>query len=191
MFGRCLSLFVLAGVGLLLNVPQAQAAYGAQICKDAGYKCVKVKKGQSWAKMFPNASERDLVMRLNRMNLKLFVINNDGYVSIRNTQLGFFGGPYFATTRETGVSMPPLDKLAAAYGLPYIDCANRAGLRAALEECLAAEGPVVCGITAQEDQQIIPTVSSVRLPNGQMQSKPLHDMFPFMAEDELQANMRA
>ncbi len=130
-------------------------------------------------------------MRLNRMNLKLFVINNDGYVSIRNTQLGFFGGPYFATTRETGVSMPPLDKLAAAYGLPYIDCANRAGLRAALEECLAAEGPVVCGITAQEDQQIIPTVSSVRLPNGQMQSKPLHDMFPFMAEDELQANMRA
>lgn len=130
-------------------------------------------------------------MRLNKVNLKLFVTCNGGYVSIRNTQLGFFGGPYFATTPETGVSMPPLDKIAAAYGLPYVACTDRSQLREAIAKCMAMEGPVICGITAQEDQQIIPTVSSVRLPNGQMQSKPLHDMFPFMSAEELEANMRA
>lgn len=71
MLGRSLSVVSLVFAGLMLGMPVSHASYGAQICKDSGYKCVKVKKGQSWAKLFPNASERDLVMRLNRVNTKL------------------------------------------------------------------------------------------------------------------------
>jgi len=122
------------------------------------------------------------VMRHHAPNLKLFVINNDGYASIRNTQAGFFGGHYVGCSRDSGVSLPPLDRIALAYELPYVLCENRAALRRAISDTLRMDGPVVCGITAQPDQQIIPTVSSVRLPSGVMKSKPLHEMFPFLDE---------
>jgi acetolactate synthase I/II/III large subunit len=128
-------------------------------------------------------------LRHNNFNLKLFVIQNDGYVSIRNTQKAFFGGHFVGSSIDSGVSMPPLEKIANAYEIPFIQCAYRAQLIDAVRQTLEAKGPVICGIKAQADQSIIPSVSSVRLPNGRMQSKPLHDMFPFLSEEDLRMNM--
>jgi len=124
-----------------------------------------------------------------RLNVKLFVINNDGYASIRNTQKAFFSGYYVGSSYDTGVSIPPLDKVADAYGLPYVACERRDRLRSSLLKTLQTPGPVICGVTAQPDQQVIPTVSSVRLASGAMKSKPLHDMAPFLSQDELQKEM--
>ena len=128
-------------------------------------------------------------VRHNHLNLKLFVIQNDGYVSIRNTQNAFFEGHLVGSSSDSGVSMPPLEKIADAYGIPFISCASRAQLSDAMRRTLEAEGPVICGVSAQPDQSIIPTVSSVRLPDGRMQSKPLHDMFPFLSEEDIRKNM--
>lgn len=128
-------------------------------------------------------------LKHNQLNLKLFVIENDGYVSIRNTQNSFFKGHFVGSSRDSGVSMPELAGIAHAYGIAYVACASRAELRDALRETLATPGPVICGVKGQPDQAIIPTVSSVRLPSGAMQSKPLHDMFPFLSEAEVQKNM--
>lgn len=119
-------------------------------------------------------------LRQESPDLTLFVINNDGYASIRNTQKSFFAGHYVGSSRESGVTLPSLRKIAEAYDLPYVHCPDRAHLHGAIRAALEAPGPVVCEIVCQPDQQIIPTVTSVRLPDGRMQSKNLDEMFPFL-----------
>jgi acetolactate synthase-1/2/3 large subunit len=83
-------------------------------------------------------------MRHNNFNLKLFVIQNDGYVSIRNTQKAFFCGRLVGSSDDSGVSMPPLEKIANAYGIPFVLCAYRAQLRDAMRRTLEVKGPVIC-----------------------------------------------
>ena len=122
------------------------------------------------------------------LNIKLFVVNNLGYASIRNTQTAFFAGNLVGTGPESGVFLPPLNQLATAYGLPFVHCPNRMTLREGLEQALRMPGPVICEVMAQSNQEVIPTVSSVRLENGSMKSKPLHDMSPFLPRDEYQTN---
>jgi acetolactate synthase-1/2/3 large subunit len=128
-------------------------------------------------------------LRHHGANVKLFVIDNDGYASIRNTQGSYFAGHYVGASRDSGVSLPSVEKLADTYGLPYVSCPARACLGSALRKMLDTPGPVVCGITAQPDQQILPAVQSMRMPDGRMTSRPLHDMFPFLSEGELYENM--
>jgi acetolactate synthase I/II/III large subunit len=125
----------------------------------------------------------------NNFNIKLFVVNNDGYLSIRNTQDAFFSGHYAGSSRDSGVSMPALDKIAAAYGIPYIPCRKNELMRSVINEVLQTQGPTICEVFALPKQEIIPGVSSIRLPDGTMQSKPLHDMYPFLSEEELLNNM--
>lgn len=129
------------------------------------------------------------VMRHHNLNLKLFVVNNDGYVSIRNTQNSFFNGNLVGASADSGVSLPPLDKVVASYGLPYLECASREDLDQVLARALAMEGPVVVAIQAQPEQKIIPSVSSKVMPDGSMKSMPLHHMFPFLDDEEIAANM--
>lgn len=119
------------------------------------------------------------------LNVKLFIINNDGYASIRNTQKGFFAGKYVGASRDSGVSIPPLDKIAEAFGLRYIGIDTRESMRGLISRALETPGPLVIGIRAQVNQVIIPTVSSVQLPNGSMRSNPLHRMSPELPADEL------
>lgn len=119
------------------------------------------------------------------LNVKLFVINNDGYASIRNTQKGFFNGKYVGASRDSGVSMPPLDKISETFGLPYIAVDSRDMMRSLIAKALQGSGPTVIGIRAQTDQVIIPTVSSVQLPNGSMRSNPLHLMSPELPAEVL------
>ncbi len=131
------------------------------------------------------------VARHYNLNLKLFVINNRGYVSIRNTQKTFFDGHYVGSSYDSGVSMPSLEKVAESYGLPYIECRDRSKLKDCLALVLSMSGPVLCVIWAQADQKVMPSVSSKVLPNGSMKSMPLHEMFPFLDEKEIATNMNS
>lgn len=113
-----------------------------------------------------------------QFNVKLFVINNDGYASIRNTQKSFFDGFYVGSTPSSGVTLPDAEKICLAYGLSYERCANRADLRETIRRVLARSGPVLCEVMAQVDQRILPAVPSQLLPDGTMRSKALHEMSP-------------
>lgn len=113
-----------------------------------------------------------------QFNIKTFIINNNGYASIRNTQNSFFQGFFVGSTPESGVTMPDLRKVCAAYGLPYIRCENRGVLPRRLREVLDTKGPVICEVMAQVDQRIQPAVPSYLLPDGSMRSKALHEMVP-------------
>lgn len=120
-----------------------------------------------------------------RYDLKLFVVNNDGYVSIRNTQNNFFGGFHVGTSSASGVTLPDHAKLAAAYDLPYLAVTERVKLGEAIAEALATPGPVLCEIFTAAAQEILPTVSSYKREDGSMESKPIHDMYPFMSAEQL------
>lgn len=125
------------------------------------------------------------VIKKNKLNIKIFIINNEGYVCIRNTQNNFFNGQLAGTSEESGVFIPNIEKLACAFELPYLKIESTTDLQSGVEDVLKSVGPFLCEIMTPSFQEIIPTVSSVRLENGSMKSKPLQDMYPFMDEDVL------
>ena len=121
--------------------------------------------------------------------VKLVVWNNNGYLSIRATQRKFFAGRELGTDPRSGVSFPSTGKIAAAYGIPFHRVSEPALLDAALAQLMAASGPMILEVMCPTDQEIIPTASSKKLPDGRMVSKPLEDMYPFLDRAEFLANM--
>lgn len=126
----------------------------------------------------------------NRFPIKIFVINNEGYHSIRQTQMNFFGEPLVGVGPESGdLSFPDLEKLAWAYGIPYAVCRNSASLGEDIGRVLNQPGAVICQVFATKKQYTQPKTASRRLPDGRMVSAPLEDMYPFLEREELKENM--
>lgn len=124
-----------------------------------------------------------------QFRLKLVVWNNQGYLSIRTTQKKFFAGRELGTDAQSGLSLPDTQKIAAAYGLPYLRADDSASLDRALKQLLGTNGPVILEVFCPANQEIIPTASSKKLPDGRMVSKPLEDMYPFLERTEFLSNM--
>jgi acetolactate synthase-1/2/3 large subunit len=123
----------------------------------------------------------------NRLPIKLFVLNNDGYLSIRISQQNMFKrvtgeGP------QSGVSFPDIVKVAEAYGIP-VTRIGYDGLEAGLQTALEQPGPFVCDVMLDPDQPFEPRVSSKQLPDGRIVSSNLEDMYPFLDKQELAENM--
>ncbi len=121
--------------------------------------------------------------------LKLFVVNNNGYLSIRNTQDSYFESRYAGSDPESGVSCPDLKKIAWAYDIKYEKICNQNDLENKIEDIINHVGPVICEVFTDTQQKIIPSVSSKTLPDGSMVSAPLEDMWPFLSKDELEMEM--
>lgn len=124
-----------------------------------------------------------------RLPVKLFVLNNDGYLSIRATQTRFFNGRLIGTDKESGVSFPATDKIAAAYGIQYFLARTPDTLDEVLQRVLAFRGPAICEIICPRDQEVIPTSATTRKADGTLVSRPLEDMYPFLDRAEFQRNM--
>ena len=125
-----------------------------------------------------------------RLPIKIFLINNGGYHSIRQTQTNFFGKPLVGVGEDSGVngndlSFPEMKKLAAAYGYPYVAAHHNSQLERAIAETLAQTGPMICEIFVSRDQNFEPKSAAKRLPDGTMVSPPLEDMAPFLPEEEM------
>ena len=121
------------------------------------------------------------------MPIRIFVINNNGYHSIRQTQKNFFGEPLVGIGGDSGdISFPDMKKLAYAYGFDYYSIENNGELDK-LDEVLAAKAPLICEIFVDTEQRFEPKAASKKLPDGSMVSAPLEDMAPFLPEDELKA----
>ena len=124
-----------------------------------------------------------------RLPVKLFVYNNDGYLSIKTTQRSFFGGFFVGSEPGSGVKLPSIEKLAAAYGLPYFRLANNQELDVKLLEIFGTEGPVLVEVMLDPFEELGPKAASRKLPDGRMVSAPLEDMAPFLPREELAENM--
>ena len=125
----------------------------------------------------------------NKLPIKIFVLNNAGYISIRNTQNNFFKGHKVGSDKDSGVSFPDTVKLAQAYGFEACRIENQLNLKRELEEILSKPGAIVCEIMLSSTEKMEPKLSSKIKPDGKMISKPLEDMFPFLPREEFYKNM--
>jgi acetolactate synthase I/II/III large subunit len=135
-----------------------------------------------------NIQELETVARLN-LPIKFFVLNNDGYASIRASQTNFFGAPQLGCDRLTGVTVPDLCKVAASYGIASVRIESQAHLRERVRRVLEMPGPVLCDVHVIPDEVRGPRLSSMQRPDGSLVSKPLEDLWPFLDRDEFFANM--
>lgn len=125
-----------------------------------------------------------------QMNIKIFMISNGGYHSIRQTQNNFFGKPLVGIGPESGdLTFPDMSKLAPAYGYPYYRIQSNSQLPSVLCQVLEKQGPVFCEVVVDAEQKFEPKSATKRLPDGTLVSAPLEDLKPFLPEDELKENM--
>lgn len=121
--------------------------------------------------------------------IKIFLLNNQGYHSIRQTQQNFFGVPLVGVGEDSGLGFPDFAKLAAGFDIAYTRCNNHAELDAAIAATMAGDAPHICEVMLTLDQQFAPKLSSKRLADGRMVTRPLEDMAPFLSTEELAENM--
>lgn len=126
-----------------------------------------------------------------KMNIKIFLINNGGYHSIRQTQSKFFSDKVMVGIGEDSgdLSFPDMEKLAFAYGYPYISAKTNSELKEAVEKAYAIEGPVIMEAFVTKEQNFEPKSSGKQLADGRMVSPPLEDLVPFLSDEEMDENM--
>jgi acetolactate synthase-1/2/3 large subunit len=123
------------------------------------------------------------------MPVKIFLLNNSGYVSIFQTHRNFFNGVEVGGGPKSGVSFPKFEKLAAAFDIPYRRAKNHAELQDAIAATMAAPGAAFCEIIIDENVVFAPKLGAKVLPDGRIISPALEDLSPFLPREELQDNM--
>lgn len=124
----------------------------------------------------------------NNLDIKVFVFNNDGYLSIKHTQTNFFNGHFVGSNPESGVSCPDSIKLGKAYGFKTFRIRNHKETAKVIEKVMKTTGPVIVEVMIDPMQPYYPKVSSKRLPDGSFKSQPLDNMWPFLSEEEIKEN---
>lgn len=125
----------------------------------------------------------------NNLDLKLVVLNNGGYISIRQTQNNFFSGRHIGIGPDSGVVFPDFVKLADSFGIPAFRIEKNEDAESGIRKMLQVAGPVLCEVVLPEDYIFQPKTSSERKPDGRMVSKPLEDLYPFLPREEFVKNM--
>jgi acetolactate synthase-1/2/3 large subunit len=125
----------------------------------------------------------------NRLPIKIFLLNNSGYVSIFQTQRNFFKGDEVGAGPNSGVGFPNFERLSYGFDIPYIKCAQHADMKRCIDEALNKEGPVLCEIIVDEMVSFAPKLASKQMPDGTITSPPLEDLAPFLSKEELATNM--
>lgn len=122
------------------------------------------------------------VVREHWLNIKFVILNNDGYLSIRNTQSRFYGRVH-GTDSKSGLWFPDFFDIANAFDMAYVECTDFQSL-SKLKAVFASEGPVIVNCLCKYDQQILPAQSL----RDNIQA-PLHDMAPFLDKEEIRNEM--
>ena len=125
----------------------------------------------------------------NHLPIKIFILNNSGYVSIFQTHRNFFNGVEVGGGPKSGVNFPNFEKLSLAFDLPYQKVSNHSELKSAIEATLKESGPCVCEIIIDENVAFAPKLGAKQHPDGRITSPPLEDLSPFLPRETLIENM--
>ena len=120
-----------------------------------------------------------------KLPIKIFIVNNSGYSSIRNMQRNHFNGRYAGSNEETGLMLPNMEALAKAYGIESLSVSNPKELVEAVKKTLEYDGPILCDVHVDPFCIVSPRAASKVQSDGSMVSSPLEDLFPFLPEEEL------
>ena len=121
--------------------------------------------------------------------VKIFVLNNDGYHSIRQAQQNHFADNIVGCGPDSGLTFPDYQRLANGFGIASSHVGRDGDLSAAIRAVLDSNGPHLCEVMIDKRQQFAPKLSSRRLEDGSMVSSPLEDLIPFLTDEELEAAM--
>lgn len=121
--------------------------------------------------------------------IKVFILNNDGYHSIRQTQQNYFPDNVVGCGPDSGVTFPDFVKLGEAFGFPVSRISRHDEMGEAISKVLDCSGPTLCEVMLDKDQPFAPKLSSRRLDDGSMVTSALEDLAPFLSRDELAQNM--
>lgn len=124
----------------------------------------------------------------NKLPIKIFVINNSGYSSIRQTQRNFFNGHMTGSGVDSGVSVPDFCKLADGFGLKSVRIESPNTLEKDIKNILEINEPIVCEVMVEKEYAFSPKLSARKLDDGTMISPSLEDMYPFLDRKEYEEN---
>lgn len=130
------------------------------------------------------------VLKYHNFPVKVFVMNNNGYLSIRQTQRKFFDSNFVGESKESGLYFPNIEFLAKAYNLKYLHIDSLLSLETNLDYIFKNDEPMLVDVMLLEDQEIIPTNATLIQEYGKMISKPLEDMYPFLPREEFLENLK-
>lgn len=116
----------------------------------------------------------------NKIPLKLFVYNNNGYMLIRHNQHNYMDDRFLGVGPDSGVQTPDFCKVASAYGIKSVKIEHKDELEKKIKEVLQEKGPVVCEIICQEFAPIVPRIASRVMPDGSLKAAEFEDLYPFL-----------
>ncbi len=119
-------------------------------------------------------------LQYNRLPIKLFVYNNNGYMLIRHNQHNYMNDRFLGVGPDSGLQTPDFVKVAQAYGLKAVRICSEDDIDAKIQEVLAYDGPVVCEVIVQEFAPIIPRIASKVMPDGSLKAAEFDDLYPFL-----------
>ena len=160
------------------------AAIGA--CKASGGEPIVCLAGDGSIMM--NLQELQTIVG-ERLPIKIFILNNSGYVSIFQTHRNFFNGVEVGGGPKSGVTFPNFERISAAFDIPFFRCATHDEMAKKIADTLATEGPVICELMIDEEQPFAPKLGAKQFPDGRITSPPLEDLSPFLSREELRENM--
>lgn len=161
------------------------AAIGA--CKASGGKRIICLAGDGSIMM--NLQELQTISGL-KLPISIFILNNNGYVSIFQTHRNFFNGVEIGGGPKSGVSFPKFKKIAQAFDIPYLSCNSHEEMNAVIEESVNYEnGPIICEVFIDENIPFAPKLGAKQHPDGKITSPPLEDLSPFLSREEMDENM--
>ncbi|OGO45011.1 MAG: hypothetical protein A2Z05_07540 [Chloroflexi bacterium RBG_16_60_22] len=126
-----------------------------------------------------------------KLPVKLFVYNNGGYLTMKQSQQIAFGERLIGCNRETGISFPDMMKIGEAYRIPAVRISRQENLKEVVRRIVDADGPAIAELMLDPDQPQIPKAIPLKLPDGTTRQTRFEDMYPFLDRDELKANMIA
>lgn len=135
-----------------------------------------------------NMQELETLARL-RLPIKIFVLCNRGYGAIKASQTSIFNGHLVACNEDSNLSLPPIAKIAKAYGVHTVTICSNTELDQKVKEALEYDGPVIIEVMTPIELIAFPKQVSYKRSDGQMESKPLEYMNPPLDEEEMRKNM--
>ncbi|MCQ2754660.1 MAG: thiamine pyrophosphate-binding protein [bacterium] len=124
----------------------------------------------------------------NKLPIKLFILNNNGYISIQQTQKNFFKGRMTACTIDSGVEIPNFINLGNAFGFKTIRIYSLENIEEQIKNILETDGPILCEVMLSPNYIFAPKLSAKKLDDGTMISPSLEDLYPFLSREEYEEN---
>lgn len=178
----------LNGQRLIMNSGNASMGYGLPCALGVSVHGQRTICFEGDGSIMMNLQELETIS-YNRLPVKVFLFNNNGYSSIRQTQKNFFKGHKTACDPESGVGLPDFSKLAEGFKINYVKIETPGEINEKINEVLKDNQPVFCEIVIQDEYNFTPKLSSRTLEDGTIISPSLEDMFPFLEREEFEANM--